>query len=299
MIHTLTLNPALDHTVRAESFTLGVTNRAEEEKLTVGGKGINVSLMLSSLGVESIAHGFLGGEIGVLIEQKARSAGLVTKFIFTAGESRINCKIKSNEETELNGKGVTVTPEAYAELLKNLSSLQAGDFLVLAGSVPQGLTKTVYAELMQALKGKGIRFVVDTTGEALRSALPHRPFLVKPNAAELGELFGVEITEKERAVFYAKKLLELGAERVLVSLGGEGAVFVSETGEEYQTAAPQGKVVDTVGSGDSVVAGFLWSFTQGRDERTAFLTGVAAGSASAFTDGFATKTEVENLLKTL
>ena len=299
MIHTLTLNPALDHTVRAESFTLGVTNRVAEEKLTVGGKGINVSLMLSSLGAESIAHGFLGGEVGVLIEQKARAAGLVTKFIFTAGESRINCKIKSDEETELNGKGVTVTPEAYAELLKNLSSLQAGDFLVLAGSVPQGLTKTVYAELMQALKGKGIRFVVDTTGEALRSALPHRPFLVKPNAAELGELFGVEITGKERAVFYAKKLLELGAERVLVSLGGEGAVFVSETGEEYQTTAPQGKVVDTVGSGDSVVAGFLWSIAQGRDERTAFLTGVAAGSASAFTDGFATKTEVENLLKTL
>ncbi len=299
MVHTLTLNPALDYTVFSSKLVLGETNRASEATLRVGGKGINVSAVLSSLGVKTLAHGFVSGAVGGLIQEKAREAGLPTSFVFAAGESRINVKIKAETETEMNGEGLTVTPEAYEELLENLSKIKSGDFLVLAGSVPTGMRSSAYADIMSELSGKGIRFVVDATGEALLSAVRQKPFLIKPNAAELGELFGVKIERKEQAVRYAKELCGMGAENVIVSLGGEGAVFVSKEGEEYETAAPKGKVVDTVGAGDSVVAGFLYATLQRKDKKTAFLTGVAAGSATAFSEGFATKEKTEELLKTL
>lgn len=299
MVHTLTFNPALDYTVFLSRFVLGETNRLDRSALRAGGKGLNVSAVLTSFGVETLAHGFVAGGIGTLIEEKAREAGLNTKFVSASGESRINVKIKTESETEINGKGLTVTPEAYLALLNNLSKINDGDFLVFAGSVPAGMRSSAYADIMSELSGKGVRFVVDATGEALLSTLSQNPFLIKPNAAELGELFGVRIENKEQAVFYAKELCALGAENVLVSLGGEGAVFVSKEGEEYETPAPKGKVIDAVGAGDSVVAGFLYATLQGKDKRAAFLTGVAAGSATAFSEGFATKEKTEELLKTL
>ena len=299
MIYTLTCNPALDYTVFPKALILGETNRTEKAVLRVGGKGINVSAVLNSLGVESLAYGFTAGAVGELIKEKAREAGLNAKWISASGESRINVKIKAERETEINAKGLTVTPTAYRELMENLSTMQGGDFLVLAGSVAAGMRSSVYAEIMSELFGKGIRFVVDATGEALLEAVRQKPFLIKPNAAELGELFGVKIENKAEAVRYAKELCALGAENVIVSLGGEGAVLVSSDGESYQTAAPKGKVVDSVGAGDSVVAGFLYATLQGKDRRAAFLTGVATGSATAFSQGFATKEKMEELLETL
>lgn len=299
MVHTLTLNSALDYTVFSSKLVLGETNRTEKAFLRVGGKGINVSAVLKSLGVESLAYGFTAGAVGELIKEKAREAGLNARWISASGESRINLKIKAERETEINAKGLTVTPESCRELMKNLSKINSGDFLVMAGSVPTGMTSSIYADLMSTLSDKGARFIVDATGEALLSAVRQKPFLVKPNAAELGELFGVKIENKEQAIFYAKELCDMGAENIIVSLGGEGAVFVSEDGEEYQTPAPEGKVVDTVGAGDSVVAGFLYATISGKDRKTAFLTGVAAGSATAFSEGFATKEKTEKLLKTL
>lgn len=299
MVHTLTFNPALDYTVFLSKLLLGETNRLERSALRIGGKGINVSAVLSSFGIETLVHGFVAGAIGGLIQEKARESGMNTKFVSASGESRINVKIKAERETEINGKGLIVTPEAYRELLDNLSKIASGEFLVLAGSLPAGMRSSAYAEMMSALSGRGVRFVVDATGEALLSTLAQNPFLIKPNVAELGELFGVKIENKVGAVRYAKELCALGAENVIVSLGSEGAVFVSKEGEEYETSAPKGKVVDTVGAGDSVVAGFLYATLQGKDKRTAFLTGVAAGSATAFSEGFATKEKTEELLETL
>ena len=299
MIHTLTFNPALDYTVFPERLILGETNRTQQATLRLGGKGINVSVVLKAFGVDSVAHAFTAGTVGELIKEKAREIGLTTSFLPATGESRINIKIKGEKETEINGKGHTVTPEGYRALLAKLSKLQSGDILVMAGSVPTGVSKTAYAELMRELSGKGVRFVVDATGEALKAAIKENPFLIKPNAAELGELFGVSVTTKEQAIAYAKELCKEGAENVLVSLGGEGAVFVSSEGETYQTNAPKGKVIDTVGAGVSVLAGFLYATLQGKDKRTAFLTGVAAGSATAFLEGFATREKTEELLKTL
>ncbi len=299
MVHTLTCNPALDYTVFLSAFSLGETNRLERSTLHVGGKGINVSIVLSAFGVETLAHGFVAGAVGELIKEKASEAGLNTNFVPSSGESRINLKIKAQNETEINGKGLMVSPKAYSRLRENLSKIKDGDFLVLAGSLPAGMRSSAYAELMREFSDKGVRFVVDCTGEALLAPVKEKPFLIKPNAAELEELFGVKIESKEQAVFYAKELCALGAENVIVSLGGAGAVFVSSEGEVYETHAPKGKVIDTVGAGDSVVAGFLYATISGKDKRTAFLTGVAAGSATAFSEGFATKEKMEELLKTL
>ena len=296
MIITVTLNPALDYTVWTENFTLGVTNRASEASLRVGGKGINVSAVLSAFGVPTLALTFVAGEIGRVIEQKLSALDFPSKTIWTAGENRINVKIKSGVETELNGKGVEVTKEAYDALKSALNEAKRGDIVVLSGSVPSGLKKTVYADLMREFSLRGVRFVVDGTGEALKTALPLEPLLVKPNETELGELFGVQIENKTQAIEYAKKLCEVGAQNALVSLGADGAVFVSRNGECFVSNAPQGKVVDTVGAGDSVVAGFLYAFERGRDLNTAFLTGVASGSATAFSQGLATKEKTEELL---
>ena len=299
MVHTLTCNPALDYTVFLSAFSLGETNRLERSTLHVGGKGINVSIVLSAFGVETLAHGFVAGAVGELIKEKASEAGLNTNFVPSSGESRINLKIKAQNETEINGKGLMVSPKAYSRLRENLSKIKDGDFLVLAGSLPAGMRSSAYAELMREFSDKGVRFVVDCTGEALLAAVKEKPFLIKPNAAELSELFGVKIESKSDARLYAKKLCDMGAENVIVSLGGEGAVFVSRTGEEYETQAPRGEVISAVGAGDSVVAGFIFATLQGKDKKAAFLTGVAAGSATAFSSGFATQEKTEELLKSL
>ena len=295
MIYTLTLNPALDYTVRLARLAVGETNRSGEESLRLGGKGLNVSSVLYNLGVPTVAYGCFAGEIGELMRRKAEALPFEVRPLEGEGESRINLKIKAEKETEINASGAKLKEEERARFKRELALLEVGDFVVFAGSTPPGMRSSVYLELMQAVK-EGVHCVVDTTGEALKSALVGRPFLVKPNEKELGDLFGVRVENKEQAVVYAKKVCALGARNCLVSLGGDGAVLVTDDGEVLTVSAPQGTVVDTVGAGDSVVAGFLWKASQGADLKTAFLAGVCAGSATAFSSGLATKEQVEALL---
>lgn len=298
MIYTLTFNPALDYTVRLPALAVGKTNRSQSQTLRLGGKGLNVSAVLHALGAKTLAYSFSAGEIGEMMKKKAAELPFPVKWFQAEGESRINVKIKADTETEINASGAKIGEETLQTLKAELAKIKAGETLVLSGSLPTGMRRTLYAELMSATES-GVKCVVDTSGEALKASLACRPFLVKPNLQELAELFGVEILGKGDAIKYAQKLCALGAKNALISLGADGAVFVSASGKTYQTDAPKGKVVDTVGAGDSVVAGFLWAIEQGADEETAFKTGVAAGSATAFSEGLATKERVTDLLKTM
>ncbi|MBQ8129860.1 MAG: 1-phosphofructokinase [Clostridia bacterium] len=299
MIVTLTLNPSLDYTIRLDELRPGVLNRAKAEDLHPGGKGINVSRVLHGLGHESRALGFTAGFTGAEIERQLAQDGLMTDFVRTAGLSRINVKVKAGEETEINGAGPLITRDDEEKLFKKLDGLEEGDWLVLSGSVPRGLEKEVYARIMRRLRGKGIRIVADAEGEALRAALAEGPFLVKPNGSELAGLLGVPAATREEAVPCALRLREMGAENALISLGGEGAVLAAADGCVYTCPAPQGRVVDTVGAGDSMVAGFIAGWLESGSCRQALRTGVAAGSASAFSEGLATGEAVRRTLQTV
>lgn len=293
MIYTVTFNPSLDYTITIDDFALGKTNRTTTEQVFPGGKGINVSTVLASFGIENIALGFLAGFTGEEILRKVTARGLRHDFIWLKqGFSRINVKLKGYEGTEMNGRGPVIGPEELEKFLCKLETLTVGDVLVLAGSVAEGLPDTTYGDIMARLAGKGISFVVDASGQLLWNTLKYRPFLVKPNIHELEEIFGVSLETKEEIFFYAKKLQELGARNVLVSMAGEGAVFMDENAMAYQLQAPRGKLVNAVGAGDSMVAGFLAGWMEGKDYDTAFCMGVAAGSASAFSEGLATKEDV-------
>ena len=298
MIYTVTFNPSLDYIVTVKDFKTGVVNRTTEEIIFPGGKGINVSMVLKNLGYESTALGFMAGFTGEAICNLLDKKGITTDFITVEkGVSRINVKLRSNEESEINGQGPEILDTDIQKLYSKLDTLGDGDTLVLAGSIPDVMPQSIYMDIMKHLEGKNIRIVVDATKDLLVNVLAYKPFLIKPNNHELGEIFGVEISDKDDVVMYAKKLQEKGARNVLVSMAGDGAVLVTEDGQEFRAEAPKGKVVNSVGAGDSMVAGFIAGYLSTKEYIEAFKMGVCTGSASAFSEELATKAEVEELLK--
>lgn len=299
MIYTVTFNPALDYIVRVEDLTLGRVNRTNYEHILPGGKGINVSIVLKNLGHDSCALGFMAGFTGREIERRLGQAGIRSDFIDVAGMSRINVKVKSREETEINGLGPDIRPADIDALFAQLDRLVEGDVLVVSGSVPASLPADMYERILSRMEGRGIEVVVDATRDLLVNVLPYHPFLIKPNNHELGEIFGVELATRDEVVPYAKRLQERGARNVLVSMAGEGAVFVSERGEVSMSEAPKGTVVNSVGAGDSMVAGFVAGWLETSDAASAFRMGLCTGSASAFSEELATRPEVEALLATI
>ena len=296
MIYTVTFNPSLDYIVSVDDFKLGLTNRTSSELLLPGGKGINVSTILTNLGIESTALGFIAGFTGDEIVRKVEEIGVRSDFIrIEDGISRINVKLKSIDGTEINGMGPDISRAKTEELMKKLDVLGKGDVLVLAGSIPVSLPDDIYSRILEGLEGKGVTFVVDATGELLLNVLKYHPFLIKPNNHELGDIFDVELKTREEVVPYGRKLQEMGAKNVLISMACEGAVLVAEDGSVYDAPAPKGVLVNAVGSGDSMVAGFTAGWMEKRDYRHAFYMGVAAGSASAFSEFLATKDEIMSL----
>ncbi len=296
MIYTVTFNPSLDYIVSVDHFELGMTNRTASELMLPGGKGINVSIVLKQLGLDNTALGFMAGFTGEEIVRKLEESGVNADFIrISNGISRINVKLKNIDGTEINGMGPEIAPDKLEELLAQLDRLDKGDVLVLAGSIPKSMPDDIYRDILQRLESKEIMSVVDATGDLLVNVLPYRPFLIKPNHHELGELFDVTITTKQQVVPYAEKLQEKGARNVLVSMGGQGAVFVSETGEVYMAEAPEGELKNSVGAGDSMVAGFVTGWVTKGDYEHAFRMGVSTGSASAFSENLATKSEVDEV----
>ena len=265
-----------------------------------GGKGINVSIVLNNMGVENTALGFISGFTGGAIKNILADMNCKTDFIkLDNGFSRINVKIKSDTETEINGQGPDISDGAVKKLYEKLDSLNDGDTLVLAGSIPSSLSDSIYCEIMDYLKDKKLNIVVDATKDLLVNVLKYKPFLVKPNNHEIGEIFGVELKTRSEVVPYAKKMQEMGAKNVLVSMAGEGAVFVGENGEVYESEAPKGKLVNSTGAGDSMVAGFLAGYMEKQDFMYALKMGLSAGSASAFSENLATKEEILNVFKTI
>lgn len=298
MIHTVTFNPALDYVVSIDNLITGEVNRTKSEKIYYGGKGINVSLILNRLGIENIAYGFSAGFTGEAIEGGLRERGVKTDFIrLKDGMSRINVKIKSSCETEINGQGPDIPQDAIDDLFRKLSTIKSGDTLVLAGSIPQTLPSDIYETIMNRLSGKGIRFIVDATKDLLLNVLKYHPFLIKPNNFELGEIFGKHLTTKDEIISCAKALQSKGAENVIVSMGGSGAILVSADGQTYYIKAVSGKVKNTVGSGDSMVAGFIAGYMKTGDYKYALELGSAAGSATAFSDDLGTYDEIMTNLR--
>ena len=298
MIYTVTFNPSLDYIVSVEDFKLGLTNRTSSELILPGGKGINVSTVLGNLGIENTALGFLAGFTGKEIERRLKEMGVASDFIeINEGVSRINLKLKSIDGTEINGSGPVISAEDVEKLMEKLDKLGEGDVLFLAGSIPSSMPDDMYQKIMAKLDGKGVMIVVDATRDLLLNVLEYHPFLIKPNNHELGEIFDVELLTRESVVPYAKKLQEKGARNVLVSMAGEGAVLIDENGREYMSPVPKGKVVNAVGAGDSMVAGFIAGYLEKKDYEYAFHMGIASGSASAFSEQLATRAEVEALLK--
>lgn len=297
MIYTVTLNPSLDYVVDVDDFELGRTNRAVSERLYAGGKGINVSFVLKNLGFESTALGFSAGFTGEEIKKQIQEREITENLITVLnGQSRINIKLRGQQETEINGMGLDIEKEHIQQLLKKLSVLSPGDYLILAGSVPMKINDTIYYDILKTLDKKGIKAVVDTTGDLLLNVLKYHPFLIKPNIHELSELFSTEIKTKEDVVQYGLKLQDMGAQNVIVSMAGDGAVFICENGEIYKSEAPKGVVKNSVGAGDSMVAGFLAGFCETKDFAKAFKMGVCTGSASAFSEDLATKEQVRQVM---
>lgn len=298
MIYTVTFNPSLDYIVDASQIELGCVNRAQSEALYPGGKGINVSIVLSNLGIENRALGFTAGFVGEALEMLMEKKGIKTDFIrLPEGVTRINVKMRAKEETELNGRGPHIEQCFLDELYKKLDTLTDGDVLVLAGSIPDSMPKSTYMDIMKYLANKDVLIAVDATTELLEKVLPYKPFLIKPNHYELGEIFGVTIETKEAALKYARELADKGARNVLVSMAGDGAVLLAEDGSTYMAEAPVGALKNSVGSGDSMVAGFIAGYLESGSYETAFLMGVCTGSASAFSKELATKDEVMELFQ--
>lgn len=293
MIYTVTFNPSLDYIVSVEDFKLGLTNRTSSELMLPGGKGINVSTVLMNLGIENTALGFSAGFTGDEIVRRLVDMGVKSEFIpIGEGFSRINLKLKSIDGTEINGSGPTISEEKVNLLMQKLQTLGEGDVLVLAGSIPSSMPDDIYQKIMEQLSGKGILIAVDATKNLLLNVLQYHPFVIKPNNHELGDIFHVTLKTRDEVVPYGKKLQEMGARNVLISMAGEGAVLITEDGQVYQSPAPKGVLVNGVGAGDSMVAGFLAGWMEKHDYRHAFYMGVSAGSASAFSEYLATKEEV-------
>ncbi len=296
MIYTVTFNPSLDYIVTVDNFTTGRVNRTTTEFMYPGGKGINVSIVLKNLGYDNIALGFEAGFTGEEIIRRISDMGIIHDFIHVdSGLSRINVKIRSDNESEINGQGPAIEADHINKLYQRFDKLKNGDILVLAGSIPTVMPDSMYMDIMKYLKGRNIKIVVDATKDLLVNVLEYRPFLIKPNNHELGEIFGVELKTRDEVVEYAKRLQKMGAVNVLVSMAGEGAVLVAEDGSIFKTPAPKGVVKNSVGAGDSMVAGFIAGYLNSGNYVEAFKMGVCTGSASAFSDKLATKAEVEAL----
>lgn len=293
MYYTVTFNPSLDYIVSVEDFRLGRTNRADSELLLPGGKGINVSIVLGNLGIENVALGFAAGFTGAELVRRLGELKVKSDFIpVEDGFTRINLKLKSIDGTEINGRGPDIGREKLALLMEKLSGLGEGDVLFLSGSIPASVPDDIYQRIMESLEGRGVLTVVDAAKGILTRALPCRPFLIKPNSHELGELFGAEPGTRAQAVPYGRKLQEMGARNVLVSMAGEGAVLLSADGQVWEAPAPEGLLVNGVGAGDSMVAGFMAGWMEKGEYVHAFRMGVAAGSASAFSENLATGEEI-------
>ena len=300
MIYTVTFNPSLDYIVTVNDFMTGVVNRTSKEIIFPGGKGINVSMVLSNLGYKNTALGFMAGFTGEAIIKMLQEKDISTDFIHVEkGTSRINVKLRAQKETEINGQGPQIESADIKKLYEKLDQLQDGDILVLAGSIPDTMPESMYMDIMDYLKEKNLKIVVDATKDLLLNVLPFRPFLIKPNNHELGEMFHTVITKKEDVITYAKKLQEKGARNVLISMAGDGAVLITEDGQVFQSEAPKGKLVNSVGAGDSMVAGFLAGYVATEDYEQALRWGICAGSASAFQEWLASKEDVEKLLSEL
>ena len=299
MVYTVTFNPALDYIVRVRDFRTGETNRTESDELQWGGKGINVSTVLRNLGVENAALGFLAGFTGRALDQGMRDAGIRTDFIWLEeGLTRVNVKIKADQETEINGAGPAIPAAALEELFAKLDRLQSGDVLVLAGSIPASLPDDIYQRILARLANREILTAVDATGRLLRAVLPYHPFLIKPNRAELGELFGRALNGDAEIEDCARRLQTEGARNVLVSMAGDGSLLLDETGSVHRLGVPAGTVCNSVGAGDSMVAGFLAGWLEHGDYTLAHRLGTAAGAATAFSERLAEKAQVLALLET-
>ncbi len=299
MVYTVTFNPAIDYVIHTGKMEVGSVNRCAGEEIYFGGKGINVSLVLNELGIRSKALGFVAGFTGEAIEKGVAAKGIETDFVhLDSGFSRINVKICSDSETELNGQGPEINETDLDLLFHKLERLRDGDTLVLAGSIPGSLSPDVYEKILEFLSGRKIRTVVDATKELLRSSLKYRPFLIKPNNHELGEMFGVTLTTNEEIAEYAAKLKEMGARNVLVSMAGDGALLLDENGKTHISGVCRGTVKNSVGAGDSMLAGFIAGSLEG-DYEYALKLGTAAGGATAFSDGLAQKDDIFRLLKQL
>ena len=298
MIYTITFNPALDYISQVNNFEIGKINRTETEKILPGGKGLNVSTVLGNLGIESTALGFIAGFTGEELKRDIEQRGIKTDFIkVEKGLTRINVKISSKEETALNGNGPEITEEDIKQLLKKIDNIKSEDTVILAGNIPKCINNNIYEIICKKLEQNKVRFIVDATKELLMNVLRYKPFLIKPNKEELEETFKEKIETKEEIIEHAKKLQKMGARNVLISLGGDGAMLVTTENKEYFLNAPKGKVLNTVGAGDSMVAGFVAGYEKSGDYQYAFKVGLAAGSASAFSMNLATSEEVANLLK--
>ncbi len=298
MIYTVTLNPSIDYIVRLSKLTNGITNRTDSEEFYFGGKGINVSLVLAELDLDSTALGFVAGFTGDAIEAGIRNDRITTDFIkLREGISRINVKIKAGEETEINAQGPHINPDELDRLMLKLDHIQSGDTLILAGSIPNTLPDDTYELMLERIKDRDIRIVVDATKKLLVNSLKYKPFLIKPNRQELSEIFDVEVKSEEDTVKYARELQKMGARNVLISLGGEGAMLVDETGEVHKAGVLKEKVINTVGSGDSMVAGFVAGFEKEKSYPYALKLGSVCGNATAFLPGLATKAKIEELLQ--
>ena len=300
MIYTVTFNPSLDYIISMKDFQLGKTNRTCAEQMLPGGKGINVSTVLHNLDIENTALGFTAGFTGKELLRKMKDIGFQSDFIhLDHGCSRINIKLKDFDGTEINGQGPSINQEAIRKLIKKLEKLQPGDILVLEGCIPESMPDSIYRDILSTLDGRGILYVVDATKNLLLNVLEYHPFLIKPNNHELGEIFHITLATRDEVVPYARKLQEKGARNVLVSMAGEGAVLVAENGEVHMQPAPKGTLVNAVGAGDSMVAGFVAGWVQKQNYHHAFHMGISAGSASAFSDLLASKEEIYKIYNTI
>ncbi|MCB2340195.1 1-phosphofructokinase [Clostridium estertheticum] len=295
MIYTVTFNPAIDYVITVDDFKAGSINRVDSEEKFAGGKGINVSRVLNNFGIKTKALGFVGGFTGKFIIDSLESQGVETDFIEISGDTRINVKLNSKEETEINGAGPVIKDEDLTKLFRIVEGLTSNDYLVLSGNVQKSVPRDIYARLQKKCASNNVKVVVDTTGDALVATLQNKPFLIKPNNHELGEIFNKELTDTDEIIKYAKKLIVMGAQNVIISMAERGALLICESGVYHATPA-KGKVQNSVGAGDSVIAGFLAKYSQSKDLIEAFRWGATSGSATAFSKDLCKKEDIEHYL---
>lgn len=295
MIYTVTANPSIDYIVQLNELTLGEVNRMDYDNKLPGGKGINVSRILKELGLDNTAWGFLGGFTGEFVKEALEKTGLKTNFTPIKADTRINVKIKAQAETEINGRGPELTKEEIAAFTAQFDKLTADDVVIFAGSLVPSLSDDFYFDLIKVIRQKGAQFVIDTTGESLLKTLPENPLVVKPNNHELAELFGVKLNSIDDIVKYGKKLLEMGAQHVLISMAGDGGLMITKD-KVYRSYAPKGTVINSVGAGDSMIGGFTGTYAKTKDPLEAFRYGLACGSATAFSEDLADADKINEIL---